>query len=268
MSSSSYYAIFCALSVVVLKELNGIVDAPYMVSAARDLLHTANRSRTSHSTSHRRRRTAGANSTSGTRKSQRRLGCTCMQPGESTLTRRQLYPLVYSQKVLHVQMHPADAQTNSDVVFAGTSVGVDPALGVPQTSVTPGIDPGALRRSRRPRMLPSRLVLWLSVLYRGTECALRGLHGCCFIPGRSLARCSGKSSITWSKYSRCVTSFFQLGSISCTFRQTNIVWVLYAYGSSQLMWLRFRRGGEKLHDPPALEARPGECLVVLEARRN
>ena len=52
----------------------------------------------------------------------------------------------------------------------------------------------------------------------------------------------------------------QLGIISCTFRQTNIIWLLYAYASSQLMHLRFRRappGGSKptrLHDPPALTA--------------
>ncbi|KAJ7042691.1 glucosyltransferase [Mycena alexandri] len=52
-----------------------------------------------------------------------------------------------------------------------------------------------------------------------------------------------------------------LGLISCTFRQTNVVWVLYAYALSQLMYLRFRRapvGATKplnqLHDPPALTA--------------
>ncbi|KAG5651558.1 hypothetical protein H0H81_008236 [Sphagnurus paluster] len=54
-----------------------------------------------------------------------------------------------------------------------------------------------------------------------------------------------------------------LGLISCTFRQTNVVWVLYAYASSQLMYLRFRRAApgaappKKLHDPPALVAGPG-----------
>jgi alpha-1,2-glucosyltransferase len=58
----------------------------------------------------------------------------------------------------------------------------------------------------------------------------------------------------------------QTGSISCTFRQTNVVWVLYAYASSQLVYLRFRRArpGDKplarLHDPPALEAAPGACV--------
>ncbi|KAJ6501617.1 glucosyltransferase [Mycena vitilis] len=55
-----------------------------------------------------------------------------------------------------------------------------------------------------------------------------------------------------------------LGVISCTFRQTNVIWVLYAYASSQLMYLRFRRAppGAKpfnqLHDPPALTASLGD----------
>ncbi|KAF5312845.1 hypothetical protein D9619_003418 [Psilocybe cf. subviscida] len=57
-----------------------------------------------------------------------------------------------------------------------------------------------------------------------------------------------------------------LGAVSCTFRQTNIVWVLYAYASSQLMYLRFRRAlpGQpeptKLHDPPALTASPNDMV--------
>ncbi|KAF5377620.1 hypothetical protein D9615_005107 [Tricholomella constricta] len=63
-----------------------------------------------------------------------------------------------------------------------------------------------------------------------------------------------------------------LGLISCTFRQTNVVWVLYAYASSQLMYLRFRRAApsaappKKLHDPPALAAGPGDLVKsVLSA---
>lgn len=57
-----------------------------------------------------------------------------------------------------------------------------------------------------------------------------------------------------------------LGLISCTFRQTNIVWVLYAYAATQLMYLRFRRAvpgaspPRKLHDPPALSATPGDLV--------
>ncbi|KAF8168233.1 glucosyltransferase [Crassisporium funariophilum] len=57
-----------------------------------------------------------------------------------------------------------------------------------------------------------------------------------------------------------------LGLISCTFRQTNIVWVVYAYASSQLTYLRFRRALPdspplpKLHDPPALVAKPGDLI--------
>ena len=58
----------------------------------------------------------------------------------------------------------------------------------------------------------------------------------------------------------------QLGAISCTFRQTNIVWVLYAYATSQVMKLRFQRAPAngkplpKLHDPLALAAQPGKSL--------
>ncbi|EIW86477.1 glycosyltransferase family 59 protein [Coniophora puteana RWD-64-598 SS2] len=54
-----------------------------------------------------------------------------------------------------------------------------------------------------------------------------------------------------------------LGALSCLFRQTNIVWVLYAYAASQLMRLRFKRAKDtttKLHDPPALEAGPLDLL--------
>ncbi|KAH9949435.1 glucosyltransferase [Amylocystis lapponica] len=60
-----------------------------------------------------------------------------------------------------------------------------------------------------------------------------------------------------------------LGTISCTFRQNNIIWVLYAYASSQLMYLRFRRAPPdkkqlaKLHDPPALAAGLGDLLWSL-----
>ncbi|KAK2462012.1 hypothetical protein APHAL10511_006475 [Amanita phalloides] len=59
------------------------------------------------------------------------------------------------------------------------------------------------------------------------------------------------------------------GLISCTFRQTNIVWVFYAFASSQLMMLRFRRGPHdhppppKLHDPPALAATPRDLFAAL-----
>ncbi|KAF7320168.1 hypothetical protein MKEN_00801300 [Mycena kentingensis (nom. inval.)] len=61
-----------------------------------------------------------------------------------------------------------------------------------------------------------------------------------------------------------------LGAISCTFRQTNVVWVLYAYAMSQLMFLRFRfrrvsPGAKELHDPPALEARPGDLAKAIES---
>lgn len=55
--------------------------------------------------------------------------------------------------------------------------------------------------------------------------------------------------------------------MSCTFRQTNIIWTLYAYVTSQLIYLRYRRPGpdsqvqNKLHDPPADQARIGTSLL-------
>ncbi|OCH88591.1 glucosyltransferase [Obba rivulosa] len=56
------------------------------------------------------------------------------------------------------------------------------------------------------------------------------------------------------------------GAISCTFRQNNIIWVLYAYATSQLMALRFCRTESdakpvaKLHDPPALTASGADLI--------
>ncbi|KAG1715800.1 hypothetical protein ID866_1376 [Astraeus odoratus] len=54
-----------------------------------------------------------------------------------------------------------------------------------------------------------------------------------------------------------------LGIISCFFRQTNIVWVLYAFSASQLMRLRFKRGDVLLRDPPALLASPGDFISSI-----
>ncbi|KIJ68711.1 glycosyltransferase family 59 protein [Hydnomerulius pinastri MD-312] len=59
-----------------------------------------------------------------------------------------------------------------------------------------------------------------------------------------------------------------LGVISCFFRQTNIIWVLYAFAGSQLMRLRFRRGNALLHDPPALSAGPGDFLRSIISAPN
>ncbi|KAF7978881.1 hypothetical protein HWV62_44375 [Athelia sp. TMB] len=55
-----------------------------------------------------------------------------------------------------------------------------------------------------------------------------------------------------------------LGLVSCTFRQNNIIWVVYAYASSQLMYLRFRREPtSKMHDPPALKAGPADLVKAI-----
>ncbi|KAF5392521.1 hypothetical protein D9757_002197 [Collybiopsis confluens] len=70
-----------------------------------------------------------------------------------------------------------------------------------------------------------------------------------------------------------------LGLVSCTFRQTNIIWTLYAYVTSQLMYLKYRRpkaDSQQLHDPPAEQATivdfykcvrslPGVLLEILPA---
>ncbi|KAJ7630545.1 glucosyltransferase [Roridomyces roridus] len=62
-----------------------------------------------------------------------------------------------------------------------------------------------------------------------------------------------------------------LGLISCTFRQTNVIWVLYAYALSQLLYLQFRRplpGAKpvgRLHDPPALTASLGDLVLAVQS---
>ncbi|KAL5495666.1 ALG10 [Sanghuangporus weigelae] len=72
-----------------------------------------------------------------------------------------------------------------------------------------------------------------------------------------------------------VTSAFQgshtlsalLGLMSCAFRQTNIIWVMYAYAYSQLRALRYQTKSSesevKLYDPPALSTAPSDLLKVL-----
>lgn len=51
-----------------------------------------------------------------------------------------------------------------------------------------------------------------------------------------------------------------LGIISCFFRQTNIIWVLYAFCASHLPRLHLNCGKEPLYDPPALTARPEDLV--------
>ncbi|PFH50766.1 glycosyltransferase family 59 protein [Amanita thiersii Skay4041] len=65
-----------------------------------------------------------------------------------------------------------------------------------------------------------------------------------------------------------------LGLVSCTFRQTNVIWMLYAYASSQLAHLHFRKrskAGAKrptVHDPPALDAAAGDLLKAVTSIPN
>ncbi|KAJ3787664.1 glucosyltransferase [Lentinula aff. detonsa] len=65
-----------------------------------------------------------------------------------------------------------------------------------------------------------------------------------------------------------------LGLLSCTFRQTNVIWTIYAYATSQLMYLRYRRPGpglqqlSKLHDPFADQAKPVDLYKSLLSLPN
>ncbi|KAI5119916.1 hypothetical protein M0805_000881 [Coniferiporia weirii] len=64
-----------------------------------------------------------------------------------------------------------------------------------------------------------------------------------------------------------------LGLVSCMFRQTNIIWVLYAFVYSQLKALHFRRvpadsKSSSLYDPPALLAKCSDWLKVLTSLPN
>ncbi|EGO27531.1 glycosyltransferase family 59 protein [Serpula lacrymans var. lacrymans S7.9] len=55
-----------------------------------------------------------------------------------------------------------------------------------------------------------------------------------------------------------------LGLISCTMRQTNVVWVIYAFAVSQLMYLRFRREASAVwHDQSALIAGPSDIVQSI-----
>jgi alpha-1,2-glucosyltransferase len=59
------------------------------------------------------------------------------------------------------------------------------------------------------------------------------------------------------------------GALSCTFRQTNVVWALYAYAISQLTYLRYERKTDeqtkvaRLHDPIAEEASFSDLLYSI-----
>ncbi|THH12141.1 hypothetical protein EW145_g160 [Phellinidium pouzarii] len=56
-----------------------------------------------------------------------------------------------------------------------------------------------------------------------------------------------------------------LGLVSCTFRQTNIIWVLYAFAYSQLKDLQFRLSSKSpvLYDPSALTALPSDWMKIV-----
>ncbi|KAL4069407.1 glycosyltransferase family 59 protein [Scleroderma citrinum] len=59
-----------------------------------------------------------------------------------------------------------------------------------------------------------------------------------------------------------------LGLTSCFFRQTNVIWVLYAFCVSQLMRFRFKRGNASLYDPPALTAGVADFIKSIISLPN
>ena len=101
------------------------------------------------------------------------------------------------------------------------------------------------------------MVLRILVLYRCSQCPLHhdlNRRRC----GIEALDCRTRKSPGPTREAKVNNpQVLQLGLISCTFRQTNIVWLLYGYISSQLTFLRFRRDGARLPDPPALTASPG-----------
>ena len=101
------------------------------------------------------------------------------------------------------------------------------------------------------------MVLWVLVLYRRPQCPLRHILDYRRLGIEALDRRPRKSPGCTHKAKVNNPRVRQLGLISCTFRQTNIVWLFYGFFSSQLMFLRFRRDGARLLDPPALTASPG-----------
>lgn len=56
------------------------------------------------------------------------------------------------------------------------------------------------------------------------------------------------------------------GLLSCTFRQTNIIWVLFAFVYSQLRRMQHLRASEKiLHEPPALDSKSADWISMVQS---
>lgn len=76
-------------------------------------------------------------------------------------------------------------------------------------------------------------------------------------------------AVLWTVYAARRGNHWQAaltGALSCTLRQTNIAWVLYAYAISQVTYLRYERkieGQAALHDPLAADAVPLDLFYAV-----
>jgi len=144
--------------------------------------------------------------------------------------------------------------------------------GIPQTRTASSFIVRAIPRRRRSLCIPDLLVLWPALLHGRSEPTYSCRH---YRAGYARKTLGGRRG-AWNSWSTkwIPAERLQAGALSCLFRQTNIVWTLYAYALSQLMYLRFRRpapGGPtpvKLLDPPAITAGPGMQIDHLSLRAS
>lgn len=184
----------------------------------------------------------------------------------SHLTQRSSVPLT-SIPQIHIERHPeashhlqmqlARPTVNTAPNFARTSFGLDAFTLLPQTFAVPHLILHPNYRVRCSFGVPGRVVLRVPVLHRRSQCFLYHSLGYRCNGIETLDCCARESPGRPREVKINNPQVRQLGLISCTFRQTNIVWLFYGYISSQLTFIRFRRDGVRLPDPPALEASPG-----------
>ena len=158
---------------------------------------------------------------------------------------------------VYLQVQLVRPTVNTATHSTGSPFCPDAFIVSPQTHTASRLVLHPNRRVCRSLGVSGRLVLRVLVLHR---CSQRPLHysfDCRRHRVETLDCRPRKSPGPTREVEVNNTQVRQLGLISCTFRQTNIVWLFYGYISSQLTFLRFRRDGVKLPDPPALTASPG-----------
>ena len=175
----------------------------------------------------------------------------------------QLHHVPVAKTSLPIQVQCSHASTLHSAFFVGFTSCIDTTSVLSQARATARLDHSSHFRGDCPCSFSYCLVFWLPLLYGRSKLVIRGRHhlsrnGRSTLVGRIGGYFTQKLSLYYYEVKRN-----QLGLISCSFRQTNIVWMIYAYASSQLTYLRFRRVAPEsppaqLHDPPALHASAGE----------